>query len=158
MLPTNGLIQVWYQATWQQTVAGAAQAAIFVGANQMKVAFGSAGTTTVQAALIQTPTNANMSLSTFSHGLISTGNGSDAAYAGDVTTGQAVGIFTAAQPEVQLGVSPVLIENTGTWMHGGPCTIFAAAGTYTVSVQFKASSGTVTASNRKLWVQALSFA
>jgi hypothetical protein len=41
---------------------------------------------------------------------------------------------------------------------GGVVSMFAAAGTYTISVQFKALSGSVTASNRKLWVQALSFA
>src|SRR5438309_7960968 len=35
VLPTNGLIAVWYQATWQ-TAAGNAQAALFLGSNQEK--------------------------------------------------------------------------------------------------------------------------
>ena len=43
----------------------------------------------------------------------------------------------------------------GPW--GGFTFAFAAAGTYTVSVQFKASSGSVTASNRKLWVWTIGF-
>ena len=59
------------------------------------------------------------------------GTSSNGGYTGDVTTGQSF---------------------------GGPAYIFAAAGTYTVAVMFKASSGNVTASNRKLWVQAISFA
>jgi len=41
---------------------------------------------------------------------------------------------------------------------GGFCTIFAAAGTYDVSVQFKASSGTVTVNSRKLWVTTMALA
>lgn len=35
---------------------------------------------------------------------------------------------------------------------GGPTFIFAAAGTYTVSIQYKAVSGSITAKERKLWV------
>lgn len=38
---------------------------------------------------------------------------------------------------------------------GGLCTVFAAAGTYNISVQFKATSGTITAKERKLWVAVL---
>jgi hypothetical protein len=42
---------------------------------------------------------------------------------------------------------------------GGPCYIFAAAGTYTVSIQFQAlSGGNVAVRNRRLYVQALPFA
>ena len=35
--------------------------------------------------------------------------------------------------------------------------VFAAAGTYDISVQFKASSGSVTVKNRKLWVWTMGF-
>lgn len=39
----------------------------------------------------------------------------------------------------------------------GFVVLFAAAGTYDVSVQFKSSSGTVTAKERKLWVWTMGF-
>jgi hypothetical protein len=67
-------------------------------------------------------------------------------YTEDFTTGQVVG----AGPQMSVSAtSPQLV--------GGPCYIFAAAGTYTVSVQFKSSSGSVTAKNRKLWAWTLGF-
>jgi hypothetical protein len=59
-------------------------------------------------------------------------------YTGDVTTGQIVGTVSAA------GL-------------GGPCYFFAAAGTYTISIQVKASSASVTIKNRKLWVWTIGF-
>jgi hypothetical protein len=40
VLPTNGLIVIGYQALWQNTVANNARAAIFIGANQLKVGDG----------------------------------------------------------------------------------------------------------------------
>lgn len=131
VLPTSGLIRVWYQAAWQESVASAASAAIFVGASQLQLA--GAGAPAAQSASVAdsgTPA-VNRPLFTTPSGL-SSGSPSSTNYTGDVTTGQVLG--------------------------GGPVDIFAAAGTYTVSVQFKASSGSVTALNRKLWVQALSFA
>jgi surface-anchored protein len=36
-------------------------------------------------------------------------------------------------------------------MTGGVCWIFAAAGTYKITVQFKASSGNVKVKERNLW-------
>ena len=162
VLPTNGLIVVWYQATWQESVAGAARAAIFVGSNQLKVPTAAANIT--QAAATNTATAAqNYPLFSFAEGLACYPFASGFVYGGDVTTGQVVGgTIPRGAPEnnpvVELGSSIQSLPSSGTGgFAGGPCYIFAAAGTYTVSVQFKASSGSVTASSRKLWVQALSF-
>lgn len=133
VLPANGLISVWYQATWQESVSTAARAAVFLGSNEVLGASANApGTTGVEASIGGT-VNKNVPLATMGTGLFSPSGSTG--YTGDVTTGQYVG--TTGAPGVNY--------------------IFAAAGTYTVSVQFKCSSGTVTASNRKLWVQALSF-
>jgi hypothetical protein len=38
---------------------------------------------------------------------------------------------------------------------GGSIEVFAAAGTYTIGVKYKATSGNVTAKERKLWVATL---
>lgn len=136
VLPANGLVQVWYQATWQESVNGAANAALFLGGNQVAVATNTGAPVSQQASISGGNAGKNAPLTSYWGGL--TGF-VDAAtqYSGDVTTGQVVG------------------ASGGGVDRGGSCFIFAAAGTYTISVQFKASSGTVTASNRKLWVRTL---
>ncbi len=132
VLPTDGLIVVGYQALWQESVVGAARAAIFVAANQLKT--GSAGgAPVVNEAQIGNTANLDTPLSTSSLGIQS--SAAVTANSTDVTTGQTLG-------------------NAGA---GGLCYIFAAAGTYTISVQFKASSGTVSVKNRHLWVSTKSF-
>jgi hypothetical protein len=156
VLPANGLIRVWYQATWQESVAGAARAAIFIGSNQLKIASPGLFSPVTQAALTASGSTTATSyvLSTFEGGLVSYNNATG--YVADVTTGQVLGIGTGTAALVQeLNLAQV---SAGTVTQGGPCDIQGLpAGTYTISVQFKASSGTVTALNRKLWVQALSF-
>lgn len=148
VLPSSGLIAVWYQATWQESIASAATADIFLNSTQMTAYTGGSAPSTNPALIGHAASNAV--LSTYWGGLASqqtTGAGGEG-YTGNVTTGQAVG-----------GGIKALIVGTGDWtLVGGPCYLFATAGTYTVSVRFATSSGTVTASNRTLWVQALSFA
>jgi hypothetical protein len=135
VLPTDGLIAVAYQATWSDSVGGAGRAAIFIGANQLKIAqFGGAAAPIVQEAAFNNGTN-DSNLVTAMDGLRDQG-GMSVAYGGDVTTGQIIGLSGG---------------------YAGPCLIFAAAGTYDVSVQFKATSGSVTAKNRKLWVWSIGF-
>lgn len=144
VLPTDGLIFVAYQAMWQETNVGAARAAIFIGTNQLRYANGTTATTNLQETTSAgNATNQYHPLSSTSQGLVAVGAGGSSAYGGDVTTGQVVGMTTDAT-----GGSP---------FQGGPCSIFAAAGTYTISVQFKASAGTVTVKNRKLWVWTMGF-
>lgn len=134
VLPSPGLIQVLYQATWAESVSGAASSAIFVGANQVVIAHPS-GAPFQAAATIGGTANQQVPLVSSGVGLVSTAGATG--YTGDVATGQILGLSTSAG--------------------GGACMIFAAAGLYTISVQFKVSSGTVTAANRRLYVQALSF-
>jgi hypothetical protein len=82
------------------------------------------------------------------------------AYSADVTTGQIAGFSTNAGTGVdnmaqELGGGSVTY--TGGRVGAGPLYVFAAAGTYTVSVQFKSSSGSVTAKVRKLWVSTIGY-
>jgi hypothetical protein len=132
VMATNGLIAVAYQAMWKQSVATTARAAIFVGTNQLKVISGS-GPVVQEAAMISN-TAAFFSLATGQGGLVSSENPN---YSGDVTTGQIIGAD---------GTNQRLM---------GPLMFFAVAGTYKITVQFKASSGTVTAKERKLWAWAI---
>lgn len=132
VLPENGLMLIGYSANFKPSSLGVvAGAAIFLGSNQLK---SSGGTPTAQEA--SSNGTALSKIVTFSGGL---GHMSPLEASGaDVTTGQALG------PKTPDGDLP-----------GGFCPVFAAAGTYNVSVQFKASSGSVTAKERKLWVATL---
>lgn len=144
VLPTDGLICVAFQGMWKSSASGLASAAIFIGSNQVKVASndgGSAAPIVAEESGGTTPSNTYRPLySTQSKGLTSTG-ATGAAYTGDVTTGQLIGEYNNIDSTAPTGVA----------------YIFAAAGTYDVSIQFKASSGSVTAKERKLWVWTMGF-
>lgn len=156
VLPTNGLIAVWYQAQWQEGVAGAARAAIFVGSNQLQLQ-GYNGSTrgpqTQAAATGSATATIYVPLHTTTAGLASIKD--TAGYAADAATGQIVGASSIGQAlSMELGGA---VSTVGGLPLGGPCYVFATAGTYTVSVQFKATSGAVSVASRRLWAQALPF-
>lgn len=154
VVPAKALVLVTYQATWRESVATAGRAAIFIGSNQLQVAARSgapvtqgAGNAAGGSANIDTP------LATMPIGLVSaiplTTN-----YSGDVTTGQAVGIGMDAATSASWSRGGTVVLLPQAMSHGGPCTIGKlAAGTYTISVQFKSSSGSVTVKSRNLWVE-----
>lgn len=140
VLPTDGLIRVWFQAMWKESVDAAARAAIFVGSNQQTLAVANVAAPAVIEAQCMMASNTYGPLSSSFFGLHGGPAGTSAtAYTGDVTTGQAIG------------------GTYSTTTVGGPVDIFVAAGTYTISVQFKASSGTVTVKNRRLLVATEAF-
>lgn len=132
VLPTNGLIVVGYSANIKSSVSSAGAAAIFIGSNQVKI---DAGGAAPAAQFVSTSGTTFHHISTNSYGLALVGS---EVWTGDVTTGQILGA-----------------ANSGVALGGGPIHVFAAAGTYTVSVKYGASSGTVTAKERKLWVWVL---
>jgi hypothetical protein len=142
VMPTDGLLFVAFQALWKESVANAARAAIFLGANQLKARWESLGSAppggtqpevTPAEALIN-DAGVDHPLATWSRGLTG-GTSAGREQHSDVTTGQVVGNLDKE----------------------GVCAIFAAAGTYDVGVKFKASSGSVTAKERKLWVWSMDF-
>jgi hypothetical protein len=161
VLPTDGFIAVMYQAAWQESVKNAARAALFLGANQVKAQSSFAGPSgqgpSVVEAAINSPTNLNIAVPLFSTqvGLMSMDASAGASISANVVTGQVIGgIAPDAAVTYSAGTSAVVSNGTAG---GGPCYIFAAAGTYDISVQFKASSGNVTVNNRRLWVWTVGF-
>lgn len=130
VLPTDGLIKVAFQGTWQNSVSTAGRAAIFVGSNQLKLSTNGTPNPVAQEANGGNVTNSDGSLVTAAWGLMSSNQSS---YSGDVTTGQVIGV-------------------NDTLPAAGPVYLFAAAGTYDISIQYKSTSGSITAKNRKLWV------
>ena len=137
VLPTKGLLAVAYQALWRNTVASNARAAIFLGPNQLKGGVGT-GAPVAQERAGPAEVNDDALLFTHSNGL---GMNPGVGAATEVTTGQVVGVDAATVAGL-----------------GGHCEIFAAAGTYTVSIQVKNNAaGTLTVSKRHLWVWAAGF-
>jgi hypothetical protein len=131
VLPTDGLLRISYQALWRNSVASTGLAAVFVGATQPSVATG-VGAPVVQAAF-----------------------GASTAFWATLasTPGGLSGVDAKVADESQVGTQIV-----GTSIAaGGWFEIFAPAGTYNVTVQFKSSSGTVSVKQRKLWVEAVAY-
>lgn len=149
VVPTDALVLVWYQAMWRETVAGAAQAQIFVGSNEIKWIGSDATGSTTNGAVMGGGTS-YVALATGALGLVS-GDGTAGIAAGSyATTGHAIGV--GKNPSYG---NPLAAADAGPW--GGACSLFLAAGTYDISVQFKASSGSVSAKDRRLWVRVLPF-
>lgn len=128
VLPENGLIVIGYRSIWKSSVSNAGRAAIFLGANQLK-ATGSTAPEVVEASA-SSGTSFSTLASSPTAGLTAASVGTSF-----VTTGQ------------------ILANGSGT----GLCVIFAAAGTYTVSVQYRATSGNVAVKERTLNVGVLGF-
>lgn len=137
-LASNGWIIVGYKALASCSVGGnIGSVALFLDANQVVVTpSGVSGGPVSAQALSPGSTNVGAVMTAAGNGLqwvdFPTSN-----YTGDVTTGQLLGN-----------------QSNGP----GIAVIFAAAGAHTVSVRWKSSSGTITASARTLWALALSFA
>lgn len=119
VLPTDGIIAIAYYANWEANWGVNAYAAIFLNSNQLKVANPGQAAPIVQEA-IQSPSLNTGVLTTFLGGLVTTQPSVN--YSGEVTTGQILGVGNSLYT-------------------GGPCYVFAAAGTYSVSVQFKSADG-----------------
>jgi hypothetical protein len=140
VLPTDGILEILFRAYWLSSVASVGRAAVFLGANQVKHPQGNVAAGQLDEA--GTSGTINQWLSTDGHGLLSTDGGTFGTEGTDaVTTGLVIG----------------QVNTAGTVFGGGPMVVEAAAGTYTVSVQFKSSSGSVTVGGRKLWVVARDF-
>lgn len=124
VVPENGLMVIAYSAIVKSSAEEAGKIAIFIGANQLK----SAGSTVPVAVETATSGTAFATLSSSLVGLsVNVSKGTSF-----VTTGQTL---------------------TASSTTGGLCYVQRlAAGTYNVSVQYKATSGSVTAKERYLAV------
>jgi hypothetical protein len=132
-VPENALILFGFQGLVKQSVASAGRVAIFLGSNQVSVREGSG--IVLQSVGIGGGTTGFAPISTGTPGLVV---GSEAASPpSDVTTGQIVSAQVTAEKSGLTGIF---------W--GG------AAGTLTISVQYKSTSGSVTAKGRRLWATA----
>lgn len=149
VLPTDGLIFVAYTADWYRNGGSGASAALFVGANQAKIAVSDQSIPREQYAVART--GGYGKLLTTPGGLVS-GSG---AYSGDEATGQILGTAKSLSGSYESYAFTNVV--TAPSMTGGVCTLFAAAGTYDIGIKFKASSGTVYAKERKLWVWTMGF-
>lgn len=123
VVPENGIVLIGYSAKFKSSVSASGAAAIFLNANQLKEY-----TTEPKDIAAGTTATTFRNLTSSWRGLSTASAGE--AIGADVTTGQLIGSSLA----------------------GGLAAVFLAAGTYTVSVRFKAVEGKVTAKERRLWV------
>jgi hypothetical protein len=135
VLPADGLLVVRFMGMMKESVSAAASIALFIGSNQLKSVVTTGGAPAVQEDALGGTADRYSLVTTNAHGIY-VAQHSGSAYSGHVTTGQSVAN----------GVTDT-----------GRCEIFANAGTYTVSVRYKVSSGSVTAKERKLWVETKAF-
>jgi hypothetical protein len=128
VVPANGVLRVAYSAIVQQSVASAARIALFIGSNQLKSRVPTGAPTVQEASWSST-------------------NDDEWAY-----TSANAGVWVPAT-----GTGAATSVTTGMMKNDGPLSISVAAGTYTISVQFKASSGSVTAKERMLQVHVIDY-
>lgn len=152
VLPTGGLIFVTYSAIWVNSVAGAGRIGLFLGANQVARYTDSGGTPAQGFEVVEESHKngtANMGVILGSAGFVThtdPGVQNLSIGASAPTTGVAIA-FHDNDP----------VNTLQTPHQGGALAIFATAGTYDVSVQFKATSGSVSASDRRLFVWTMGF-
>lgn len=146
IMPQDGLIVINYSAIWKASTEMAGSAALFIGGSQIKAVERSFNELQSAYYFSSHAEKKFVRLSTFPLGLISE-EAETIDCATDVTTGQSLG-HVIAKGTYRLGGTNHTPENR--WV-GGPVEIFAAAGTYKITVQFKSSSGNLTVKNRKLW-------
>lgn len=133
---SSGVISIAVAATWFESVSGAARAAIFIGSNQLKGISGASSVPVVQETPHGNTATVFQPLYTTAGGL--KGDDNTGGWA-DVSTGQIIGS----------------IQDAGSTTRAAGLTIVsigAGVGSYEVSLRFKATSGTVGALNRNLWV------
>lgn len=140
VVPANALVLVGYQALWASSVVNAGRAALFIGANQLKI---QQDGVTPQPVVQEASNNGRgaagdfVPLGSSVGGLKSGWVAGGVSSVSDVTTGMVLGPGAGA---------------TGEYL-GGPIWVNKlAAGTYDFSIQTKSASGSVTLKERLLQV------
>lgn len=125
VMPANGLMLIGFRAQVKSSVENAGKIAIFLGGNQLKT--------------VSLAGNEGQEASTNTAGVFSN------------VSSAVTGLTAVTQAAVPVTTGQIL----GTSTAGGFIAVFAAEATYNVTIQYKATSGSVTAKERKLWVAIL---
>lgn len=139
VLPADGIIFVLFVGQVYESITGHMRYAIFLNNNEVKVPSHIAAAPVQGDSSMYSGTQGKWFAVATSpvYGLTHVDGTSGVSYTGDVTTGQII----------------------GNRVNGGAiCSIFAAAGTYTVGIRYKSiGATTVYAKNRKLWAWTMGF-
>lgn len=144
VLPADGLLTIGYHGMWKAPYG--AQVTLFL--NETEVVMDSGARLRGVYAERADRAGVYMPLATSTSGLLNSTPEGTVDYQDPVSTGQVVGL-------VGWGTS----GSAGIERHGGMTSVFAAAGTYDVSVRYASlmTPGTIYAKQRKLWVEARGF-
>lgn len=150
-VPAGSVLLIGYEALWENSKAGKGRAAIFIGANQLKV-IDDGATPLTSAAIGGGEGGAGNRIVTCQAGLISGSAVGSYAVQGDIAnTGVALGLFAnTIAPQIEInGAAKELPKG----IYGGLCQVIGlAAGTYNISVQFKSAEGSISAKARRLLI------
>lgn len=134
-VPTNGLVFVYFFGQITESVGGAGRAAIFAGANQVKLVQPNAASVVMETA-INTVTPGSFESMVSSPVGLSIQTGGTANESTPPLTGEALALANGV----------------------GNCHIIRGlSGTFTISVQVKSTSGSVSMRERELWVWSKGF-
>lgn len=145
-LPADGLMFVVYRALWKSSVAAAGKAGLFLGATQL-VRDDSASASPIA--------NEATTHNSVADRYVALGTGPAAGLVSDDNRAAAI-TADSSGPQV-LGWHQSVAPTSDPRFGGGVLVLFAPAGSYDVSVQYRATSGTVTVKSRKLWVWTAGF-
>lgn len=152
VVPAGALLLVGFQGLWQCSATVNGRAAIFLNGNQLQARNMENLSVGTQAAAHDPTLNTNTyePLATCHVGLMSGDSGSGAN--DDVTTGQVLGGYSQSPNVHAMEINGTVVNDLPLHlMAGGLLPIFCDPGTYDLSVQFKSSTGNVSAKGRKLW-------
>ncbi len=156
VIPEGAILVVDYTALWENTKLNKGRAAIFIGNNQLKIGRSTAVDFVTSAAIGGSASgNVGDRLMTFQGGLLSTFGTNVYTTGSDwTTTGGASYLFNeTSEAGLHLEVNGVDKELPKSAPYGGFCMIpNITAGTYNVSIRFKALEGSVSAKLRRLKV------
>jgi hypothetical protein len=145
VVPANALLYINFTALWKESVANAARASIFIGANQLT--YPAAAATTVEAGITSNAYTPPKYSRLLSHAM---GLGTRFANA-DMSSLSANGSALGNKELWYSTGGGALVFSANDTPEGPWCVVDGlAAGTYTVSIQFKCSSGTLSAKERRL--------
>lgn len=148
----KSLLEVTFWAMWKNSISGNGYAAIFLNNEQVHVAEQGAGPAPERSARIFGKSTSFVPLFSTPMGLASV-ESEEGMNTTEIPGINGKAIFVGLIGKAGLeGTETKAAVNTG-----GTAVIYAEPGTYKVSIRYKSITGTITAKNRHLWVEAKQF-
>lgn len=137
VMPTDGLFAIGFIGMWKVSAAATVNACVHLGANPVKAPNTASGGSPINAEAQASP-------------------GLATGYTWVTTSKFGMAGTMAAGADASTVSTGMTLWNQA-FGDGGLVQVFAAAGTYDISVQWKTSTGTLSIKERRLWVHAIPY-